>query len=146
LDKRIFGAGLAVSGGRGRYLVACLLSCLAGCSAIPGAVATQEGSRESVVMERSQSRWDALLKGRLAEAYQFYSPTTRTILSYEDFVRSVKQGFWKGAKVERAECKAEEACEVAVTIEYTYAGTAIRTPIRETWIHVDGNWWYAQKG
>jgi hypothetical protein len=109
-------------------------------------VADTARSREAIVRERSQARWDALLKDRLAEAYQYYSPTSRAVISYEDFVRSIRVGFWKSAKVEAVECGAEEVCEVVVYIEYAVKGAQIRTPIRESWIRTEGQWWYVQKG
>jgi hypothetical protein len=123
-----------------------VVAALAGCAAQTAPVTEAARSREAVVMERSQARWDALLKERLAEAYQFYTPTSRTVMSYEDFVRSIKLGFWKSAKVEKVECEAEDACDAVVAIEYIYKGALIKSPIRETWIRTEGQWWYVLKG
>jgi hypothetical protein len=129
-----------------RVLAAGLVAGLAGCATPAGPAAVAEKGREAIVQERSQGRWDALLNNRLAEAYKFYSPASRVVMSYEDFVRSIRVGFWKRAEVERVECQAEETCEAVVTIEYQYRGSTVRTPIRETWIRMDGSWWYVQKG
>jgi hypothetical protein len=141
-----FGGAPALAGRFVRFLVFCLAAGLAGCAAQPGTVAGAGKGREAIVMERSQARWDAVLNNRLAEAYQLYSPASREVMSYEDFVRAMRAGFWKAAKVERVECLAEETCEAIVSLEYAYRGSQVRTPVRETWIHMDGNWWYVQKG
>jgi hypothetical protein len=141
-----FGGSPALAGQLVRFLVFCLAAGLAGCATQTGAVAEAGKSREAIVMERSQARWNAVLKDRLTEAYQFYSPASREVMSYEDFVRAMRTGFWKAARVERVECQAEETCEAIVSLEYGYRGSQVRTPIRETWIHMDGNWWYVQKG
>lgn len=96
-------------------------------------------------MERSQARWNALLGNHMAEAYQFYSPASRAVLSYEDFIRSVRVGFWRSVKVERVECQSEDACDAILTVEYRYRGSQVHSPSRETWIRTDGQWWYALK-
>lgn len=127
-------------------LAVVLVAGLAGCAAQTGPVAVVEKSREAVVQERAQARWDVLLKNQMAEAYRFYSPASRAVLSYEDFIRSMRVGFWKAAQVERVECQAEDVCEAIVSIEYQHRGSQVRTPIRETWIRTEGHWWYVQKG
>lgn len=143
---RTFSRGMVFSGWLLRTVVAGLVAGLVGCAAPKGTLTDTARSREAIVMERSQARWDALVKERLAEAYQFYSPTSRAVMSYEDFARSVRAGFWKSAKAETVECASEEVCEVVVTVEYALKGARITTPIRESWIRTEGQWWYVQKG
>lgn len=145
MKARIFASTPAHAGRFARIAAAGLVAILAGCAAQTGTVAPAAKSREAVVLERAQARWDALLKGRMAEAYGLYSPASRAVLNYEDFIRSMRVGFWKAAQVEKVECGAEDACEAFVSIEYQHRGSQIRTPIRETWIRMEGNWWYVQK-
>ncbi len=146
MKARIFDGTPVMAGHLVRILAVSLVSGLAGCASQTGNIAVAEKSRESIVQERAQARWDVLLKNQMAEAYRFYSPASRAVLSYEDFIRSMRVGFWKAARVERVECQAEDACEAIVSIEYQHRGSQVRTPIRETWIRMEGNWWYVQKG
>ena len=120
----------------------CIAAALAGCAVQPEA----RQSAESVVGERAQARWTALVTGKLSEAYKFYSPSSREVMSYEDFIRSIRMGFWKSAKVEKVTCGSEDSCDAQVIIEYSFRGNLIKTPISETWIRKDGTWWYVQKG
>lgn len=140
-----FGGAPARAGWFVRGLAACLVAGLAGCAAQTGSVPGEGRSAQAIVHERAQARWDALLKDQVAEAYKFYSPASRSVMSYEDFIRSLRVGFWKAARVDAVECQAEEACEVVVSIEYAHRGSRLRTPIRETWVRMDGTWWYVQK-
>lgn len=144
--KACVSGGIAVAGGWcARFFVICLIAGLAGCATQSASVPAAAKSREALVKERSQSRWNALLKSEWGEAYRFYSPGSRAVLSYEDFIRSVRVDFWKGAEVETVECRAEESCEAIVMIEYGHRGARIRTPVRETWVRTEGTWWYVQK-
>jgi len=124
-------------------LVAGLMAVLAGCAAGPAEV---RQDREAVVKERSQARWNALVADRLEEAYGYYSPASRSVMSFPDFIRSIKSGFWKSARVDNVECQGEDSCDVEVTIEYQIHGTRAKTPLRETWIRTDEQWWYVKKG
>ena len=136
----------AVSGWAGRVAAVCIAAALAACAAQPETRAIEPKRAESVVVERAQARWNALVAGKLSEAYQFYSPASREAFSYEDFIRSIRLGFWKSAQVEKAVCESEDACVADVYIEYSYKGSMIRTAISEAWIRKDGTWWYVLKG
>jgi uncharacterized protein YchJ len=125
-------------------LVAGLVAVLAGCASVPAEVKPPE--REAIVKQRSQARWDALVADRLSEAYEYYSPASRSVMSLQDFIRSIRGGFWKGAQVDGVTCQGEESCEVEVTIEYQIQGARAKAPLRETWIRTDGQWWYVKKG
>lgn len=126
-------AGLVVAG---------LMLVAAGCASAPADV---KKDREAIVKERSQARWDALVADKLDVAYGFYSPASRSVMSLQDFIRSIKSGFWKGARVDGVECQSEDSCEVEVTIEYQIQGVRAKTPLRESWIRTDGQWWYVKK-
>jgi hypothetical protein len=124
--------------------VACVgfaLALVAGCAA-----PSQGGSasREEVVRERAQQRWDALVAGDLDKAYGFLSPATRQVNSLANYSSSVRAGFWKKATVERVECREADLCDVHLTVEYARGGT-IATPLRESWSQAGGQWWYVMK-
>lgn len=146
MNESIYGGTPAMAGRLARSFAAGLVALLAGCATQTGTVAVAAKSREAIVQERAQARWDALLKKDMARAYELYSPASRAVLGYEDFIRSIRVGFWKAAQVDKVVCQAEDACEAYVTIEYQHRGSQVRTPIRETWIRMEGNWWYVQKG
>lgn len=140
-------SGIESPSGRRRIaglLVAGLMAVLAGCAAGPAEVKPVD--REAIVKERSQARWNALIADRLSEAYEYYSPASRSVMSLQDFIRSIRGGFWKGAQVDRVVCQSEESCDVELTIEYQIQGARAKTPLRETWIRTDGQWWYVKKG
>jgi len=131
--------------GRWRFaglVVAGLMAVAAGCATGPVEVGKD---REAIVKERSQARWDALVADKLEVAYGYYSPASRSVMSLQDFVRSIRGGFWKSARVDAVECPSEESCEVDVTIEYQIKGVRTKSPLRESWIRTDGQWWYVKK-
>jgi len=98
-----------------------------------------------IVKERSQGRWDGLVKGEIAKAYGFLSPTVRKTLKLEDYAANVRQGFWKAVTVDKVVCGSPDVCEATVTVEYERRMGRIKSPLQETWIREDSNWWYAQK-
>jgi hypothetical protein len=130
----------------GRILGLCVLSgLLVGCAGIPSdGTPGRSASPEEVVAERAQKRWDALVAGDAEKAYAFLSPASRQITSLAAYTSSLKLGFWKGAKVERAVCPEPGRCEVHLVIEYVH-GFAISSPSRESWVQSEGQWWYVLK-
>lgn len=139
-------SNMGFSGRAAKVAVLCIAAAVSGCAAQPEVRKEVPQSAEKLVGERSQARWNALLANKMQEAYQFYSPASREVLSYEDFIRATRVGFWKAVQVDKVVCASEDACEAQFTIEYTYRGSTIRTPATETWIRRDGTWWYVQKG
>jgi hypothetical protein len=100
---------------------------------------------EEKVVARAQERWNALVKGDLKAAYGYLSPGSRAVMDLESYEASIRRGFWKSAKVDKADCAAQQSCEVYVTIEYEFRGGRTKTPLRETWIQEGSNWWLVQK-
>jgi uncharacterized protein YchJ len=121
-----------------RSLVCALVLGAGGCATVP------EQSPEQVVKVRAQARWDALVKGDIETAYGYLGPGSRAVNSLEAYKASIRKGFWTGAQVESAKCEGD-TCEVSAQIEYQYRGTRIKTPLAETWIRQQGNWWYVLK-
>lgn len=108
-------------------------------------------SREQLVEQRAQARWDLLVKRDFAKAYDFLSPGYRQLQSREvyeaDFsVRPVK---WSAAKVQTVTCPAQtEYCVVDVVIDYDVqsplpgVGTLHSSaPLQERWV-LSGDTWY----
>ena len=85
------------------------------------------------------------MKGDLDAAYRFLSPGTRAVVSAEGYKGSFKSGFFKSATVESVKCGSPDSCDVQVAIEYGFRGSRIKTPLPETWVMQDGNWWLVLK-
>jgi hypothetical protein len=121
----------------GGFLV---VAVLAGCAGGPA----REASPEEVVKQRSEQRWAAMVAGDLTKAYSYMSPASRESISPELFRNSIRVGFWKAAQVDNVACEAD-ACEVTVQVTYVFRGSTVRSPLRETWVRSEGNWWHVFK-
>jgi hypothetical protein len=134
------GIGRAVRLGlAARIFLAVAVLTAAGCAMVGGE------SPEAAVRERAQARWDAMVKGDFKAAYGYLSPGSRAVLSEPSYEGSLKKGFWKSARVESVTCRSAEACDVSATIEYDYMGHRLKTPLRESWIRDEGQWWYVKQ-
>jgi len=91
---------------------------------------------------KGRSRWDNMVKGDFAAAYRFISPAGRELVTPEAYAASLKQGFWRSAKVGKVECPSPDACEVEVWIEYQHWGLQMKTPLREKWVRQRSDWWF----
>lgn len=99
-------------------------------------------SAEEAVKQRSQSRWNALVKGDVSEAYSYLTSGSRAVVTLPDFEASIRKGFWKSALVQGVTCSSPEACEATVVIEYDFKGRRTKGPLRETWIREGSDWRY----
>lgn len=113
---------------------------ISGCASV-----SRESTPEETVKARAQQRWDALVKGDYEAAYRLLSPGSRAVTSFESYLGSIRQGFWKAARVSEVQCSSADACEAGAEIEYEFRGSRVKTPLRETWIRQEGNWWYVLK-
>lgn len=113
---------------------------LAGCAG----VLPLQAAPEEIVKQRAQERWNAMLAGELNKAYSYMSPASREAISPELFRSSVRLGFWRAAEVNAVTC-IQDACEATVQVTYQYRGSSVRTPVRETWVRTEGNWWHVFK-
>jgi hypothetical protein len=112
---------------------------------IAGCAVMDKRPPAEIVKERAEARLKAVLAGDSRTVFEYFSPTVRKTLKYEDYSSSVPRGFWKAATIEKVECPREGVCDVSLKVEYIYKGTRIATPIKEAWIQEDRNWWYAVK-
>ena len=119
---------------------------LSGCAITPQ-------SEEDYVLERAQSRWDAIIAGDIETAYQYYSPGYRSTHSMIDLgvsqrVRRVKQ---TSAEYLTHSCE-ESRCTVLFSVGFRVVepvpGMSVYTSsssIEDTWIKTNGEWWYLPK-
>ena len=110
-----------------------------------GIVEKDADAAARLVIERAQQRWNALVKRDLETAYQFISPSGRSLMSLDDYRPRINAVYWRGAKVKEAVC-AVETCEVTVLLDMVAEGVKFTNPIKETWILDAGKWWFVYQG
>jgi hypothetical protein len=110
--------------------------------AVSGCAAVQSKPDTEIVKERAQARVSAVVGGEFSKAYGYISPAGRSAMTVEDYISTMRRGFWKSATVEKVECITPEVCEVQLAIEYEARGARTRTPLKEKWIKDGPNWWY----
>lgn len=98
---------------------------------------------ERDVIERSQQRWTHLLDGDVESAYEFTSPTYRSMTSLQRFRSQFGTGLeWTDARIQKVECDTNR-CRVNVDVTYRVSSSGIThtrsTP--ETWIRSENEWW-----
>lgn len=113
-----------------RGVVLILIGLVVGCSEPP----------EPIVKELAQQRWDALLKGNLTKAYEYYTKAFQDTTPLPQFENSVRGlGLWKSAQVLESQCT-EQQCDVKVKVTVAMKMKGIPQPIEtsdvlnETWI------------
>ena len=128
-------------------VVACGLVLLSACAT------STSMNPESQIEERVTARWDALLTGDLAGAYEFLSPGYRSSVSSLQYQRSVllQQVSYTSAKHIKSECE-DTTCNVTVLVGFTVYGAVPGVKsfdgarnIDESWVLVDGNWYMLPK-
>jgi hypothetical protein len=108
--------------------------------------------KAAAVRERSQARWQALIKGDLDAAYAYMSPASRAVTSIEAYRRQVRPGLWREVRIDSVECEAE-LCNVKLQLTYDIprgpmspkAVTGIDTPVSERWVIENGSAWFVYR-
>lgn len=125
-------------------LVALLVVGLAGCSGIVQKAGGRQDPRQQV-RELAVLRWNALLAGDLARAYEYLSPGTRDVMSLDLYKKKIRTGGWKKASVDTVLCE-QDRCEVMMVVEYSYRDIkSIETRLSEVWLQEGGKWWYVPR-
>lgn len=125
-----------------RIGIACgLLLALAGC--------VDKGNPDTIDT-RSVERWNHLIAHQAEKAYDYLTPGFRSTQSRETYASAMNSRpvQWKEAKFKSKECDAER-CKVQVDVTYSLlmpgagnqpgGGTRTQT---ETWLLVDGEWFF----
>ncbi len=106
---------------------------------------------EEIVAERAQARWDAMIAKEFEDGWAFYTPGYRQHTSAQDLRYELrgKPVQWNQAEVRAVDCE-EDRCQVRISLEYELVagpdpvrGMPVRTPLTETWLKIDGRWWYS---
>jgi hypothetical protein len=126
--------------------VACLIFSVVlftGCAGAPA-------SKEDIVKQRAEQRWEAIFERDYAAAYEFYSPGYKSKYSAVDMEISlrVQKVRWISADYVDHSCE-EKTCRVRFDLGYRVAapvpGVDVFTGwdrIEERWIYTGGEWWY----
>ena len=106
-------------------------------------------STEVQVEQRATARWETLLSGDLAGAYEYLSPGYRSSVTSIQYQQSIlrQQVQWTSAKYLESTCE-ETTCNVKILLGYTvyaalpgvksFDGTK---DIEESWVLSSGNWY-----
>lgn len=125
-------------------LAVLLVAGLAGCAGMAKEEGVDQGPQQQVG-KLALARWDALIAGNLAKAYEYMSPGTREVMSLDLYEKKTRTGLWKKASVETIACE-QDRCEVTMAIEYSYRDMkSIETRLNEVWLQEGGKWWYVPR-
>jgi len=104
---------------------------------------------EEILESRATARWNALLSGDFAGAYEFLSPGYRSSVTSAQYQRSVllKRVKWTNARYVESNCT-ETTCKVKISLNYTLYGAlpGVKSfdgtqTIEESWVLVKANWY-----
>jgi hypothetical protein len=127
----------------GLLVLATGLLVLSACAGAPAKPGTAD------IEQRAAERWEKLLSGDIAGAYEYLSPGFRSGVSSMQYQRAVllHRVQWTGAKVKGAEC-GENTCDVKILLNFKVAGglPGVRAydgqqDVVESWILSDGTWY-----
>jgi len=116
-----------------------------------GACAGNPAAKTDDVVKRAEARWNALVTGELEEAYTYYSPGYRSTHSLIDFGMSIRtrRVQWTSAKYLDHSCEATR-CIVRFEVGFRASRPVpginefkSSSEVEDTWIRMDGQWWYA---
>jgi hypothetical protein len=133
-----------------RWMPVLLAGAVAACAGMGGVSKDSPPEvKAAAVKERSQARWQALIKGDLDTAYTYLSPASKVATPLESYKRQIHPGMWREVKIDSVECEAE-LCNVQLQLTYD-AGRGRRsmkgivTPVAERWIIEDGSAWFVYR-
>lgn len=131
-----------------RYMaVVLLVSGITGCTGLKhdAKVDSSRLDPKDEVAGLASARWDALIKGDLAKAYEYLSPGTRSLMSLDLYKAKIRTGSWKKATVDSVSCD-KDSCKVSLLIEHSFKGMkSIETPLFEDWLQESGRWWFVPR-
>lgn len=128
--------------------------------AVPAGVSAPAASKEQAVAaqraaleQRVNAKWDAMIRKDFAAVYALTSPAYRGVSSLAVFKRkfSVGRVAWRRIEVVDVDFKGDDAAIVGINVHLVYyqaqpgEEVEMTTYLQESWVHVDGQWWYLVK-
>lgn len=104
---------------------------------------------EDLLLVRATERWQLLVAGKFAEAYQYLSPGYREVVEFAEYDKQMqgRQMRWTDARATDVEC-AQQKCHVRIQMSYVVRVSTfgvgevpISTTLMETWV-ASGDGWY----
>lgn len=109
--------------------------------------------RRVALEQRINAKWDALIRRDFAAAYSLTSPAYRSLSSLDDFKRKFAVGrvVWRRIEVVDVDFKGDDAAVVGINVHFVYyqaqpeKTVEMTTYVQESWVQVDGQWWFLMK-
>jgi hypothetical protein len=127
------------------------IAVVAGCATTYGGLTkdTPPEVKAAAVKERSNARWEALIRGDKDAAYTYLSPGSREMMTLEQYRGRGQAINYTAVHIEKVDCGAE-TCQVGLMLTYDYlpaTGTTrakgVTTYLEETWVLEKGQVWLA---
>jgi hypothetical protein len=125
------------------WLSAASIIAVAGCATMGGLGkdSTIEAKR-TVLAQRINARWDALIKGDVDTAYTYLSSASKEAYPLNVYKNKVKPGAWRSVKIDEIGCDAD-ICWAKMILTYDHKVIkGVQTPFTEHWIIEKGNAWF----
>jgi hypothetical protein len=105
---------------------------------------------EDRVRAKATARWEALVAGKLPEAYAMITPSQRATMSLDTYRGGMGSTVkWESAEVIAVRC-AEQKCSVRLrvtvkpSLPFSFSGS-ISTGLDESWVQEGNDWWFSIK-
>lgn len=135
--------------------IALVAACAPTNSTKPSASASSEvvsGGKEteaSSVGERAVARWQHIVAGRYADAYNLLSPGYRQTISQVDYELAIRNRplRWTDASYMDQSCTSEDLCTVKIMLNFEVQMPSVgvvksQDVLEEKWIRSEGQWYF----
>ncbi|MEO8459131.1 MAG: hypothetical protein ABI451_01265 [Dokdonella sp.] len=104
----------------------------------------------ATIEQRAVERWNLLIAHQAEKAYDYLSPGVRATQSRETYAALMNHRpiQWKTVKFVNKQCESDR-CDVRLIVDYSVTlnramGQPVSSfaPLKETWVHVKGEWFF----
>jgi hypothetical protein len=128
-----------------RLLVLAVAVVVAACATV--STDSSPEKKKAEVTKRVEARWAALLKGDVSKSYALLSPTSKSVLTEEQYRERIRTKSITKMDIDSVDCS-PDACKVRIWITFDaepvkgHPIKGIRTTATETWVIDRGEYWY----
>lgn len=102
-----------------------------------------------MVRERSEARWDALIKRDFDKAWEYTQPAYRALVGQKDYYKRFGgAGQWKGVQIHEVTCEPERCASTPAPDQHPQRAALSRPGTdrlhRRGRVRADGEWWFYQ--